>query len=332
MEPNSRVLIGASRQNRIEFDRIIYRLGLGYSWRESPRKTHQVELMEFNYVRLLKIDPSFFEQSNFLFGFRNVYISATRHVFVYNTQKPDYQKRAFFFRGMTELAGSSSWIIDQLSDLPKDTLGVSQLFGVSYAQYVKLEADFRYYRYFTKDQVIASRVFAGYTRGFGNSFDPVYGFQPPFERRYFMGGSNDHRAFTPYRVGPGNNPNARGQFNTAPIKILLNFEYRFPFYKALKGAVFMDLGNIFYEDMTIPGTNQRVSDLVPDQVLNLRNLYEAMAVGTGIGFRYDFTFVILRLDLATAIHNPILPEGSRWVKDPWRINNYVINAAIGYPF
>ena len=332
MEPKSRVSIGASRQNRIEFDRVIYRLGLGYSWRESARKLHQLELMEFNYVRLLKIDPRFFEQANFLFGFRNIYISATRHSFTYNTQRPEYQRRAFFFRGVTELAGTSSWLIDRVSELPTDSLGVSQLFGVAYAQYAKLEGDVRFYRYFDTKSSFVSRLFAGYIRGFGNSFDPTYGFQPPFERRYFMGGSNDHRAFQPYRIGPGNNPNARAQFNTAPIKLLLNLEYRFTMYKALKGALFTDLGNIFYENLRIPGTDLRVIDLEPEQVLTWRNLYEGMAIGAGIGFRYDFTFVIVRLDVATALHNPILPLGSRWVAQPWRVNNYVFNFAIGYPF
>jgi outer membrane protein insertion porin family len=62
-------------------------------------------------------------------------------------------------------------------------------------------------------------------------------------------------------------------------------------------------------------------------------------VGTGVGFRFDFSFFVLRLDIAMPLRKPFLPEGQRWVlKDidigssEWRKDNLIFNIAIGYPF
>jgi outer membrane protein insertion porin family len=64
-----------------------------------------------------------------------------------------------------------------------------------------------------------------------------------------------------------------------------------------------------------------------------------LAVGTGVGLRFDFSFLILRTDLAFPIRKPWLPKGERWVFDQvnfadrnWRRENLVFNLAIGYPF
>jgi outer membrane protein insertion porin family len=64
-----------------------------------------------------------------------------------------------------------------------------------------------------------------------------------------------------------------------------------------------------------------------------------LAVGAGAGLRFDFSFLILRTDLAFPIRKPYLPEGQRWVLDqlnfgnsPWRKENLVFNLVIGYSF
>jgi hypothetical protein len=64
-----------------------------------------------------------------------------------------------------------------------------------------------------------------------------------------------------------------------------------------------------------------------------------MAVGTGVGLRFDITFLVLRIDVAFPLRKPYLPDGQRWVinqinfGDPtWRKENIIFNLAIGYPF
>lgn len=331
MEPRSKVSTAIIRQQRFQFDRVVYRAGLNYLWRESTHKNHQIDLLELNYIRLFKIDPDFERSAILLFGFRDNFIASARYTFTYNTQKPTYQPRATFFRGVAELAGTGILpLIDAVFNLPKDENNVSKLLGVAYAQYVKLEVDYRKYFYLNSNNSVALRLFAGYTRPYGNSFDSVYAFQAPFEKRYFIGGANDLRAFRAFSIGPGTSP-AVLPINTAPIKLLTSVEYRFTVYKAFKSALFIDAGNIFYENLPIKGTNKMVKDLLPEQVLTPENLIRSIALGTGIGLRYDLSFFIIRVDVGIPVYNPAFAPGERWIR-PTMVKYWTFQPGLGFPF
>jgi outer membrane protein assembly factor BamA len=97
----------------------------------------------------------------------------------------------------------------------------------------------------------------------------------------------------------------------------------------MNGAVFVDAGNIwlFNENTLQPG-----SKFTKDWIKEL-------AVGAGVGLRFDLTILLLRLDLATPIRKPWLPQGQRVVINQidftnrdWRRENLVLNLAIGLPF
>ena len=55
-----------------------------------------------------------------------------------------------------------------------------------------------------------------------------------------------------------------------------------------------------------------------------------IAVGAGIGLRYDFGF-ILRLDTGFKAYNPTYSINNRWFKD-FNFSNAVYNFGINYPF
>ena len=60
-----------------------------------------------------------------------------------------------------------------------------------------------------------------------------------------------------------------------------------------------------------------------------------MAVGSGIGFRFDLSFLIFRLDLGWKLVDPAQKLGNRWVGNkvfPKPLSNSEINIGIGYPF
>jgi len=62
---------------------------------------------------------------------------------------------------------------------------------------------------------------------------------------------------------------------------------------------------------------------------------DELAVGAGVGLRFDPEVIVIRLDLATPLRRPDLPKGDRWVFDdqaPKLWNNFILNIAIGYPF
>ena len=70
-----------------------------------------------------------------------------------------------------------------------------------------------------------------------------------------------------------------------------------------------------------------------------KDFLNEIAVGVGAGLRFDFSFLVLRTDLAFPLRKPYLPDGNRWVMDKisfgngaWRNENLVFNLAIGYPF
>ena len=113
------------------------------------------------------------------------------------------------------------------------------------------------------------------------------------------------------------------------LKLELNTEWRTQIYKLVKGAVFVDAGNIWLlnENAEKPGAK------FSGQFLN------ELAVGAGVGLRFDFNFLVLRTDLAFPLRKPYLPKGERWVlrdidfsSGTWRKENLIFNLAIGYPF
>jgi outer membrane protein assembly factor BamA len=113
------------------------------------------------------------------------------------------------------------------------------------------------------------------------------------------------------------------------IKMEFNTELRATLYKFLKGAVFFDAGNIWlYNDHPdFPGGRFT------------SNFYKEYAADMGVGLRFDFKILLLRLDMGMPVRKPWLPEGERWVFNQiafsnrdWRRDNMILNIAIGYPF
>ena len=122
--------------------------------------------------------------------------------------------------------------------------------------------------------------------------------------------------------------------NFEDIKFEANLEYRFPLAKYLKGAVFIDAGNIWLLD-DLSGDNEEFlnGNFVLDQAL------DQLAAGVGFGFRFDFNYFIFRLDPAWPIRRPYPDaDGNKWDfnwdfgSKSWRQENLVFNLGIGYPF
>ena len=90
----------------------------------------------------------------------------------------------------------------------------------------------------------------------------------------------------------------------------------------MNGALFIDAGNIW-----------NVNDVVKnaDAVFNGLKSLENIAVGSGFGFRYDFNFFVIRLDLGFKTYNPANIENEKWFKE-MRFNKSVLNIGINYPF
>jgi outer membrane protein assembly factor BamA len=337
MEPRSRIFTSFNYQTRVEFERAILTLGLLYTWRESRSKQHQINLLDVNYVRLPRIDNDYFNSLEFKTGFQDNLIMAIRYTFLYSDIALAKSTRTSnYFKGSIEPAGNLFGAFSNSGTFEQDEETDQYLvLGVPFAQYIKLDADFRHYFNPTEDHQFVMRFYAGATINYGNS-----PFLPPFEKSYLAGGSNDLRGWVAYRLGPGNFPNylyVQGDQSyaaVAPLKLLGSAEYRFPIIKSFRGALFFDAGNIWLWDRNY--NTEGLSDvelaLVEFGIFRFDTFYKQIALNTGIGWRYDFGFFALRLDMGIKIWDPTEPENQRFVLGglKWSTINY--NIALGYPF
>ena len=219
------------------------------------------------------------------------------------------------FRSRIEVAGNVFSLISDLLETETNDAGERRLFGVTFSQYVKTEVEYIRHWDLGGNNIIAMRAFGGIAIPYGNSNSI------PFIRSFFGGGSNDHRAWRPYDLGPGRSggPN---EFNEANMKLAFNTEYRFDLIGPLEGALFIDAGNIWnvFDNVDDPGSTF-------DSLDSLRDI----AVGSGFGLRWDFDFFALRFDTGFKTYNPALSTGERWFKE-FNFSNAVYNVGINYPF
>ena len=193
--------------------------------------------------------------------------------------------------------------------------GQNLVFGVPFSQYVKTEFDYIRHWSIGGGQVIAFRSFSGIAIPYGNA-DNI-----PFVRSYFAGGSNDNRAWNAYELGPGRTNNIN-DFNEANLKLALNLEYRFPIAGDVKGALFADAGNIW---------NVFDNENNPEAIFSGFSSLADIALGTGLGLRYDFTYFVFRLDVGFKTYNPAREGSDRWF-DGYNFKRAVFNIGINYPF
>jgi outer membrane protein assembly factor BamA len=232
------------------------------------------------------------------------------------TTKTDIKDNTFYqFRTKIESAGSLLSLVSNAANLPKNQNGNFEIFNLEYSEYVKTEFDYVKYWDFSKDKVLAVRSFFGIAIPYGNSNNI------PFSRSYFAGGSNDNRAWEPYRLGPGST-GAVNDFNEANMKIALNAEFRFKILGSVKGAIFADAGNIW-----------NVFDNITDTKATFDGFgdFKEIALGTGFGLRYDLDFFVVRFDLGFKTFNPANEKGKRWFYD-YDFAHSVFNFGINYPF
>lgn len=245
----------------------------------------------------------------------NDFILATNYSYS-KTTKTNLQDNNFYqFKAKIESAGTLLSLLSNVSNLNKNENGYYKIFNIEYSEYIKTEFDYIKYWDLSKEKIFAIRTFFGVALPFGNSNNI------PFSRSYFSGGSNDNRAWQPYGLGPGSSGSVN-DFNEANMKIAISGEYRFKVFGPLKGALFADAGNIW-----------NVLDNVKDEnstFTNFNDLKE-IALGTGMGLRYDLSFFVVRFDFGFKTYNPAKEIGNRWFNE-LNFSQSVLNFGINYPF
>ena len=288
----------------------------GYLWQANRYVTHEIIPISLNYTKpsntteefqnILDVNP-YLKRS-----FEKQFIAGLNYSFTYNGMVNATKKHQFFINSTLDVAGNTMSLFAKEMDN-----GKKGILNLEYAQYAKVDADFRYHLNFGKEQLIAARLFGGYGYAYGNS-DIM-----PYVKQYYSGGPYSVRAFRIRSLGPGTySDEGNSQTNyfdqTGNIRIEANIEYRFPIISFLKGAVFADAGNIWNSDPNpvYEGKDKFTSSFIKE-----------FGMGAGVGLRVDVQGFVLRFDFAAPFHDPSKNNGF-----DFNVKETVFNFGIGYPF
>ncbi|NHF60997.1 BamA/TamA family outer membrane protein [Flavobacteriaceae bacterium TP-CH-4] len=332
--PKTRISLGGDFLNRSK----LYTLTsinsvFGYTWNANRFVYHELNPISVNYTNLANTTAEFdtiLDENPFLrTSFEQQFIAGLNYGFTYNELVDGDKTRPIFFSANWDIAGN---LLNLVSG------GKREVFGLEYAQYAKLDADFRYYWKWGKQQTLVSRLYAGWGLPFGNSVTL------PFAKQFFSGGPYSVRAFQIRSLGPGTfqstDTDGSSFFDqSGNLRLEANLEYRFPIWSYLKGAFFADAGNVWLTyDIDLPLDEPEESRAFNEELIAKgrfgSNWVSQLGVGVGLGLRVDIQSFVIRLDVASPWRVPYLPENER-SRIPFfgsGDNNLVWNFAIGYPF
>jgi len=293
-------------------------LSYGYSWYETRSKTkqHSVNLINIDVLR-----PDVTEQFEEAVLSNNLFLSNSfaNQIFI----GPTY---SYIFQSPLTRKKNSYYLRFNVDVAP---VNIGDDDGAS--RYFRSDIDFRWLKKASEKHALATR----FSFGIGTALDEDE--QLPYVKQFFVGGPSSIRAFQVRDLGPGgfvDNTNTIQPFQTGNIKLEGSVEYRFDLLKLiyLEGALFADAGNIWtFEDD-------------PDRLCEdgslctgfSKDAIDQIAIGGGVGFRFDFSYFIIRMDMAYRLRNPAAnASGSHFFYDdrPFQVwQDPIYNLAIGYPF
>jgi outer membrane protein assembly factor BamA len=208
--------------------------------------------------------------------------------------------------------------------------------GLQPFKFLRVSLDMRRNQVLGKNSQMAFRFNSGL--GYAYSDNKVL----PYEKNFFVGGSNSVRAWRPRRLGQGTKPPALSTDPVAdglydyrfekPGDVLIeaSMEFRQKLFGFVNYALFIDAGNVW----------SLSSNSDPQTKFDGSKFYNEFGVGTGFGLRFDFTFLILRIDVGMKAYDPGRPAGDRFVLDQVKFfkpfgtgrEPVIYNIGIGYPF
>ncbi len=305
------------------FNRVSFGARVVHTYQRRAGFYHEVVPFRLDYEKQLhtsaKFDSIVSTNDALYVSLRDQFVPSAQYTLTMTNPNSKYHKRRFTF--MVKEAGnltSLGYRIGGKSFSKQD----KNLFGVPFAQYLKLTAEFtQNYRIAHTQTFLAYRLFAGMVYSYGNSTIAPYG------DLFTVGGANSIRAFGVRSIGPGRyNPrNSAYSYidEMGDLKFEASLEYRFPLISNLNGAIFIDAGNVW---LMKPDDNR------PGGSINLKSLGKEIALGTGFGFRYDLDFLVIRFDVGIGIHAPYETSRSGYYNMTKFWDSLGFHLAVGYPF
>ncbi|WP_316793929.1 BamA/TamA family outer membrane protein [Pedobacter frigoris] len=306
------------------FERRLFQTSLTYEFVESKSKFHTVTPLNFEYrFGGLLIDSN---STNVPSGLLDVYTLSQlirkdltlgiKYSYSLNADKLVGNSDFIYFRGSLDMAGNLLQLVSKLGGSKGDENGKdAKVLGLPFNQYVRPEVDLRWYKNLGGEKQFVARINAGVGYAYGNSR------YIQFEKLFAAGGSSGVRAWQARTLGPGNYSRGErlpdeavrkalyGLDQLADIHIESNLEYRYKllnkfFGAKLKGAFFLDAGNVW---------NIASSDGFEETYFKLDKLGSQIALGTGMGFRYDVQYFVFRFDIGLKLKDPQFQGSDQWV-------------------
>ena len=330
--PSTVLAVNVNLRNRANYYKLLtVKPSLTYKVQASRNWRHEFTPFAIDYNRLYSASAEvaeLIENSPIYFGMNNMFVPKLQYSVSY--QSDPWQKNPIYWEGTITEAGN-------LVSLGYMAFGKSfsrsdkTLFGISYAQFVKLSSSLRKTWQLGFKSQLVGRVAGGVIIPYGNSE------YAPFSESFYVGGANSIRAFTVRSIGPGHFKGDEGSNNyfdrVGEIKLEANLEYRFNIFGSLYGAMFLDAGNV-WDTKNYYNNSDNTEDHATDNngVFRIKDFWRELAVGTGFGVRYDLDFFVLRLDLGIGLHLPYDTGKSGFYNIPRFKDALGLHFAIGYPF
>ena len=322
----TRISLSGDLLNRPSFFKMV-QFGTAFSWEWHANKNSLNEFTPFKltYTKMLStteaFDAAMAENPAVALSFRDQFIPLMSYSYTYDKVIDRNNTMVWTFNVME--AGN---VFSGIWGLAGKKNGEKKMFGTPFSQFVKAQSQIVYscklFHGVHSKQWMVFRVFAGAAHAYGNST------QVPYSEQFYIGGANSLRAFGVRAVGPGSyrpGDKVKNGFydQTGTFKFEFNAEYRFPLMGYLHGALFLDTGNIWLleKDPSRPGG-----------ALSEGNFFKNLAVGTGVGLRFDMEMLVIRGDLGIGIHAPYETGKKGYYNMTSFKNSLAFHIAIGYPF
>lgn len=326
----TQISMGYSYQQFPKFyKRSILSVGVKYLWQDQSNgySKQSLDLLNVSYVHFPYLSSSFYNslsEYSKVYSFRDQFIAGVGYSYSHSNFNP--LKRSVqpvhTFRASVETAGNLLNLTSILLNKERDELGMRKVFGTYFAQYAKGNVDYSRVRYIDDKNSVAWRIGAGVAVPYGNSQTI------PIQKRFFAGGANSVRGWNVRELGPGGygDSSASFFFHSGDIRFDANMEYRSKVFWRLELAAFLDVGNVW----TIRNYEGQSGG-----VFRMDTFYRQLASAWGLGFRFDFDFVLARLDFGWKLYDPTASSGT----NKWRVlrpldlsRNMAWHIAVGYPF
>lgn len=317
----TRFQLNADLLNRPHYFKMAqFNASVNYDWRLRRYVSNTLTLFKLTYTNLMHtthdFDSIMAANPAVAQSFMSQFIPQMAYTYVYD--RAFGRDNTLNWQFTVQEAGNVFWAIYRACGKK----GRKDLFGTPFSQFVKGQTQLVWGRRLGGDNWLVSRVAVGAAHAYGNST------QVPYSEQFYVGGANSIRAFTVRSIGPGSYKAAPGQpedyfDRTGTFKFEANVEYRFPIFGPLHGALFVDTGNVWL---------LKDDPMRPGGTLRGKTFFRDLALGTGVGLRFDISMLVIRGDLGIGIHAPYDTGKSGYYNMKSFGNSLAFHLAIGYPF